>query len=84
MTTPTASMLRAIQDCTLLDDVLMEDPTSNELEAHVAALTGKEAGVFVLSGTMGNQLAIRSLLTQPPHSLLCDHLSHVIRSEAGG
>ncbi|KAH0595013.1 hypothetical protein MHUMG1_07312 [Metarhizium humberi] len=84
MTTPTPSMLAAIQSCTLRDDVFREDKTTMELEAHVAALSGKEAGLFVLSGTMGNQLALRSLLAQPPYSVLCDHRSHIIQYEAGG
>jgi threonine aldolase len=84
MTTPTASMLAAIQSCTLLDDVFMEDPTTMDLEAHCAALCGKEAGLFVLSGTMGNQLALRSLLVQPPYGVLCDHRSHIVKYEAGG
>ncbi|KAK4231815.1 hypothetical protein QBC38DRAFT_506542 [Podospora fimiseda] len=84
MTTPTASMLAAIQNCTLLDDVFNEDPTTIDLEAHCAALTGKEAGLFVLSGTMGNQLALRSLLTQPPHGVVCDCRSHIVKYEAGG
>lgn len=84
MTTPTASMLAAIQQCTLLDDVFMEDPTTMDLEAHCAALAGKEAGLFVLSGTMGNQLALRSLLVQPPYGVLCDHRSHIVKYEAGG
>ncbi|KAI1399946.1 pyridoxal phosphate-dependent transferase [Hypoxylon fuscum] len=78
------TMLSAIQKTTLLDDVFEEDPTTLDLEAHVASLTGKEAGLFVLSGTMGNQLALRSLLTQPPHSVLADHRSHIIKYEAGG
>jgi threonine aldolase len=84
MTTPTPSMLAAIQECTLLDDVFTEDTTTTDLEAYVADLTGKEAGLFVLSGTMGNQLALRSLLTQPPHSVLLDHRCHVVKYEAGG
>ncbi|KAI1384383.1 pyridoxal phosphate-dependent transferase, partial [Hypoxylon trugodes] len=83
-TTPKASMLAAIQTCTLLDDVWQEDRTTNDLETYCASLTGKEAALFVLSGTMGNQLALRSLLTQPPHSVLCDHRSHVFKSESGG
>lgn len=83
-TTPTAAMLAAISVTTLDDDVYNEDQTTIDLEAHVAALAGKEAGLFVLSGTMGNQLALRSLLVQPPHSVLCDHRSHIIRHEAGG
>ncbi|KOS19630.1 Alanine racemase TOXG [Escovopsis weberi] len=84
MTVPTPSMLAAIQACSLRDDVFNEDPTTQNLEAHVAKLAGKEAGLFVLSGTMGNQIALRSLLTQPPHSVLADHRSHIINYEAGG
>ncbi len=84
MTTPTASMLAAIQSCTLLDDVFNEDPTTTDLEALCAALCGMEAGLFVLSGTMGNQLALRALLTQPPHGILCDHGAHIVLHEAGG
>lgn len=77
-------MFAAIQKCTLLDDVFQEDVTTNELEAYCAKITGKEAALFVLSGTMGNQLALRSLLTQPPHSVLCDYRAHIYTSEAGG
>lgn len=77
-------MLRAIEVTTLDDDVYAEDQTTIDLEKHVAALAGKEAGLFVLSGTMGNQLALRSLLTQPPHSVLCDHRAHIVKYEAGG
>lgn len=84
MTTPTPAMLQAIQSCSLLDDVFQEDPATNDLEAYVAGRTGKEAGLFVLSGTMGNQLALRSLLTQPPHSVICDYRAHIFTSEAGG
>jgi threonine aldolase len=84
MTVPTKAMLEAVQSCTLLDDVFCEDPTTMELEAHVAALAGKEAGLFVVSGTMGNQVALRTLLTQPPHGVLADHRSHVVQYEAGG
>ena len=77
-------MLRAVQCCSQLDDVWQEDTSTNDLEAHCASLTGKEAALFVLSGTMGNQLALRSLLTQSPHSILCDHRAHISKSEAGG
>ncbi|KAI4161619.1 MAG: hypothetical protein LQ342_004760 [Letrouitia transgressa] len=84
VTTPTPSMLRSIQQTTLLDDVFREDPTTLSLEAFVADLTGKEAGLLVLSGTMGNQLAIRAHLAQPPHSVLADHRSHILQYEAGG
>ncbi|OTA52554.1 hypothetical protein K449DRAFT_391338 [Hypoxylon sp. EC38] len=84
MTTPTQAMLSAIQKTTLLDDVFEENPVTMSLETHVASLTGKEAGLFVLSGTMGNQIALRSLLTQPPHGVLTDHRSHIVKYEAGG
>lgn len=84
MTTPTPSMLAAISRCTLRDDVFNEDPTTQDLETHVAKLAGKEAGLFVLSGTMGNQVSLRSLLVQPPHAVLADHRSHIILYEAGG
>jgi threonine aldolase len=77
-------MLAAIQSCTTLDDVFGEDPTTNDLEAHMASLAGKEASVFVTSGTQGNQLALRALLTQPPHSVVCDYRSHIFKYEAGG
>jgi threonine aldolase len=77
-------MLAAIQNCSLLDDVFMEDPTTISLESHMASLTSHEAALFVLSGTMGNQLALRSHLTQPPHSILCDYRAHILVWEAGG
>jgi threonine aldolase len=77
-------MLEAVSTCSLLDDVFQEDPATNDLEAYVAERTGKEAGLFVLSGTMGNQLALRSLLTQPPYSVLCDYRAHIFTAEAGG
>lgn len=83
-TTPTISMLRAIQECSLLDDVSMEDPTTTNLEAFIADLTGKEDALLVLSGSMGNQVALRSHLTAPPHAILCDRRSHIIQYEAGG
>jgi threonine aldolase len=84
MTTPTVSMLKAIQSTTLLDDVFLEDPTTTDLEAHCAQLSGHEAGLLVMSGTMGNQVALRSHLLQPPHSVLCDIRGHIVNYEAGG
>lgn len=77
-------MLRAILETSLRDDVYQEDPTTSSLEQHMANLTDHEAGVFVLSGTMANQLALRTHLTQPPHAVLCDTRSHIIHWEAGG
>ncbi|KAI9783892.1 MAG: hypothetical protein M1816_001144 [Peltula sp. TS41687] len=84
VTTPTPSMLLAISNTTLLDDVFCEDPTTTSFERHMASLTGHDAALFVLSGTMGNQVAIRSHLMQPPHSILCDSRGHVLEWEAGG
>lgn len=83
MTMPTEAMLKAVMNCTFDDDTIQEDQATLELEAHVARLTGKEAGLFVLSGIMGNQLGLRTNLTQPPHGVLCDHRSHIVRYEAG-
>ena len=84
ITTPTASMLLAIQNTTLFNDGYGEDTTTSFLEASMATLCNHEAGVFVLSGTMGNQLAIHFHLTQPPYSVLCDHRAHILYLEAGG
>lgn len=84
MTTPTTRMLNAISATTLLDDVFQLDPTTNNLESSIAELTGKEASLFVLSGTMGNQVAIRAHLQGPPHSVVTDHRSHIWKYEAGG
>ncbi|EXJ57014.1 threonine aldolase [Cladophialophora yegresii CBS 114405] len=84
MTTPTASMLEAIMYTTLQDDVMVEDPTTNNLESYIAELAGHEAALLVMSGTMGNQVALRTHLTAPPHSVLCDIRSHIYNYEAGG
>lgn len=73
-------MLEAIANSSLRDDVFREDPTTNELEAFVADLTGHEAALLVMSGTMGNQLCMRTHLTQPPHSLVADSRSHIMTS----
>nr|POF26321.1 aldolase vrtj [Quercus suber] len=77
-------MLSAIASTTLLDDVFQSDPTTTEFEAFVADLAGKPAALLVLSGTMGNQVALRTQLLAPPHSVLTDHRSHILEWEAGG
>ncbi|KAI4207712.1 MAG: hypothetical protein LQ349_009824 [Xanthoria aureola] len=84
VTTPTPSMLDAIRNCTLLDDVFTEDPTTISLESHISDLTGFPAALLVTSGTQGNQLSIRTHMTQPPHSILADSRSHIYQWEAGG
>lgn len=84
VTTPTPAMLDAITHTTLLDDVFRSDPTTNDLESYIAQLTDHPAALLVLSGTMGNQVSLRTHLTQPPHSVLTDHRSHILEWEAGG
>ncbi|PVH86557.1 putative L-allo-threonine aldolase [Cadophora sp. DSE1049] len=84
ITTPTLSMLQAIAQSSLMDDVYKEDTTTTEFEKFMAKLTGKEDAVLVMSGTMGNQIALRAHLTQPPHAILSHHRSHILNSEAGG
>jgi len=84
VTTPTPAMLTSIAQTTLLDDVFLEDPTTTSLESFMASLTGKEASLFVVSGTMGNQVSLAAHLTGPPHGILCDRRSHIQLYEAGG
>ncbi|KAL4900713.1 hypothetical protein BDW74DRAFT_161414 [Aspergillus multicolor] len=84
MTKPTPSMLEAICQTTLLDDVFEEDPVTNDLQNYVAQRTNHGAALLVMSGTMGNQVAIRTHLTEPPYSVVCDYRSHIICYEAGG
>lgn len=83
LTAPTPSMLGALQSASLGDDVYGESTTTNRLCLRIAKLFDKPAALFVLSGTMGNQLCLRALLQQPPYSILCDHRAHIYRDEAG-
>ena len=84
ITAPTDSMIRAMAQASRGDDVYGEDETTNSFQAEIAALTGKESAIFVPSGTLSNQLALRTHLHQPPHTVLCDTRSHIHRYEAGG
>lgn len=83
VTVPTASMLRAASHGTYKDDVRREDATTESLQSDVAAMMGHEAGLFVLSGTMGNALAVRSLLSQPPYAVMVDARSNILSWEGG-
>jgi threonine aldolase len=83
VTRPTPAMRAAMAAADVGDDVFGEDPTVNALEARVAALLGKEAGLFVPSGTMANQIAIR-LLTEPGDEVLMEAHAHPFLYEAGG
>ncbi|KAJ3103817.1 Threonine aldolase [Phlyctochytrium planicorne] len=77
-------MWEAMRKAPVGDDVMEEDPTVKELEVMVSELTGKEDALFCVSGTMSNQIGIRTHLKSPPHSVLCDASSHVYNYEAGG
>ena len=83
VTRPTPQMRSAMAEAVVGDDVYGEDPTVNALEDRVAAMLGHEAGLFVPSGSLGNQLGVR-LLVPPGAELLCDQLAHVVRAELGG
>ena len=82
-TVPTKEMYLYASLASLGDDVYHE-PSTIALEAHMAQLAGKEAALFLPSGTMSNQIALRTHLKQPPYSVLCDSRSHVHVYEAGG
>lgn len=77
---PCQGMRKAIAEAVVGDDVFGEDPTINSLEKRVAEILGKEAGLFVPSGTMGNGLALRSL-TSPGERILCGSKSHIYNFE---
>ena len=83
ITQPTPAMREAMFSAPLGDDVLGDDPTVNALEAKAAALFGMEAALFCASGTMTNQLAIRTHV-RPGDDVICDYLSHVYQYEGGG
>jgi threonine aldolase len=83
LTRPSDGMRAAMAAADVGDDVYAEDPTVNALEEKVAALFGHEGAVFVPSGTMGNQIALR-LVCPPAEELLCDADAHVVNYEHGG
>jgi len=80
---PTPGMKAAMMAAEVGDDVFGEDPSVNALEERLADLLGHEAAIFVPSGTMANQIAIR-LHCRPGDELLCDTTSHVYLWEGGG
>jgi threonine aldolase len=83
VTTPTAAMKAAMFAAPVGDDVYGEDPTVNALEEAVAVRLGKEAAIFVPSGTMANQIAVR-LHCRPGDELITEETSHVVLWEGGG
>lgn len=82
VTRPSAGMRSAMAGAEVGDDVYGEDPTVRALEERVAALLGHEAGLFVPSGSLGNQLGVR-LLVPAGGEVLCDRLAHIVRAELG-
>jgi len=82
VTQPSEAMRAAIASAPVGDDVYGDDPTVNSLEERVAALFGKEAGLFCPTGSLANQLAIRTLV-KPGEELLVETRSHIVRAELG-
>jgi threonine aldolase len=82
VTKPSAGMRKAMAEAEVGDDVFHEDPSVNRLEEMVATLYGKEASVYVASGTMANQLAIRAQ-THHGDEIIMERTSHPFNSEAG-
>ena len=83
VTQPTEAMRQAMVHASVGDDVLGDDPTVRSLEAYVADLLGKEAAVYMPSGTMTNQVALRSH-TQPGDEILLEAEAHIYYYEGGG
>ena len=83
VTQPTAEMRAAMRDAVVGDDVLGEDPTVERLEAMAAEMLDKEAGLFLASGTMANQVAVLTL-TNPGDQILVHDQSHIYNLEEGG
>ncbi|CAN2205956.1 GLY1 Threonine aldolase [Candidatus Nanopelagicaceae bacterium] len=82
VTQPTAAMREAIANAAVGDDVYGDDPTVNSLEERVAALFGHEAALFCPTGSLANQLSIRTLV-KPGEELLVETRSHIVRAELG-
>ena len=81
VTQPTPEMRRAMAEAEVADDVYLEDPTMNRLTARAAEIFQKEAAIFVPTGTMGNQVAIRCH-TQHGQEIICEERAHFINLES--
>lgn len=82
VTKPSAAMRQAMAAAEVGDDVYGDDPTVNSLEERIAAMFGHEAGLFAPTGSLANQLAIRTLV-KPGEELLVETRGHIIRAELG-
>lgn len=83
VTKPTPGMRQAIAEAEVGDDVFGEDPCVNRLQELAAHILGKEAALFVPSGTMANQICIKTH-TQPGDEIIMERTNHPFRSESGG
>lgn len=83
ITKPSSAMRQAISNAEVGDDVMGEDPTVNQLESYAAHLLGKEAALFVATGTQGNLLSVLSHC-QRGDEFIAGQQSHLYRWEAGG
>jgi threonine aldolase len=83
VTRPTPAMREAMAKAVVGDDVFEDDPTVADLERRAAALFGKEAGLFVPTGTMGNLIAM-ACHSSPGDEVFVDSLSHAYNNEVGG
>ncbi len=83
ITQPTAAMRAVMESAVVGDDVLGDDPTVIALQNKAAELFGKEAALFVASGTMSNAVALRAH-TVPGDEIICDRSAHIYRYEGGG
>ena len=82
VTKPSAAMRKAMHDAEVGDDVYREDPTVNRLQDRAAEIFGREAGLYVVSGTMGNQTAIK-VLTRHGQDVICEERCHIYNYEMG-
>ncbi len=80
VTRPTATMRRAMAEAPVGDDVYGEDPTVNDLQKRAAEIFGREAALFVPSGSMGNLIAIKTW-TRPGLEVICEQRAHVNQYE---
>jgi threonine aldolase len=80
VTRPSAAMRRAMAEAEVGDDVYGEDPTINKLEQRAAEIFAREAAIFVPTGSMGNQIAIK-IHTQPGQEIVCEQSAHIFNWE---
>src|SRR5437016_10015499 len=80
VTKPSAEMRRAMAEAEVGDDVFIEDPTVNRLQERAAQIFGREAGLFVPSGSMGNLTCILAQ-TRPGQEVICEESGHVYNYE---